>query len=126
MTIARTPYDALPAGLLDELAAAGLDARAVYDAIVLAIAEDLPGEDVTSAATIPAADRGAADFAAREPGVVAGLTVAALVFHYVMGDDVKITDRIPDGSTVAPGDVVMSDGASTTEFVPAPATDGEA
>jgi len=107
MTIARTPYDALPAGLLDELAAAGLDARAVYDAIVLAIAEDLPGEDVTSAATIPAADRGAADFAAREPGVVAGLTVAALVFHYVMGDDVKITDRIPDGSTVAPGDVVM-------------------
>ena len=107
MTIARTPYDALPAGLLDELTAAGLDARTVYDAIVLAIAEDLPGEDVTSAATIPAADRGVADFAAREPGVVAGLTVAALVFHYLMGDDVKITDRIPDGSTVAPGDVVM-------------------
>lgn len=107
MTIARTPYDALPAGLLEELAAAGLDARAVYDAIVLAIAEDLPGEDVTSAATIPATDRGVADFGAREPGVVAGLTVAALVFHYVMGDDVKVTDRIPDGSTVAPGDVVM-------------------
>lgn len=107
MTIARTPYDALPAGLLEELVAAGLDARAVYDAIVLAIAEDLPGEDVTSAATIPATDRGVADFGAREPGVVAGLTVAALVFHYVMGDDVKVTDRIPDGSTVAPGDVVM-------------------
>lgn len=107
MTIARTPYDALPAGLLEELVAAGLDARAVYDAIVLAIAEDLPGEDVTSAATIPATDRGVADFGAREPGVVAGLGVAALVFHYVMGDDVKVTDRIPDGSTVAPGDVVM-------------------
>ena len=107
MTIARTPYDLLPAGLLEELDVAGLDARAVYDAIVLAIAEDLPGEDVTSAATIPATDRGVADFAAREPGVVAGLPVAALVFHYVMGDDVKVTDRIPDGSTVAPGDVVM-------------------
>ena len=107
MTIARTPYDALPAGLFEELAVAGLDPSAVYDAIVLAIAEDLPGEDVTSAATIPASDRGVADFAAREPGVVAGLTVAAMVFHYVMGDDVKVTDRIADGSTVAPGDVVM-------------------
>ena len=107
MTIARTPYDALPAGLLDELKLAGLDPRAVYDAVVLAIAEDLPGEDVTSEATIPVTARGTADLAAREPGVVAGLTVAALVFHYVMGDDVKITDRAVDGSPVAPGDVVM-------------------
>jgi len=107
VTIARTPYDALPAGLLDELKLAGLDPRAVYDAVVLAIAEDLPGEDVTSEATIPVTARGTADLAAREPGVVAGLTVAALVFHYVMGDDVKITDRAVDGSPVAPGDVVM-------------------
>ncbi|GAB3790073.1 carboxylating nicotinate-nucleotide diphosphorylase [Nocardioides ungokensis] len=107
MTIVRTPYDALPAGLLGELTLAGLDARSVYDAVVLAIAEDLPGEDVTSAATIPDTARGTADLATREPGVVAGLTVAALVFHYVMGDDVKVTDRVADGSTVAPGDVVM-------------------
>jgi len=107
VTIVRTPYDALPAGLLEELTLAGLDARSVYDAVVLAIAEDLPGEDVTSAATIPDTARGTADLAAREPGVVAGLTVAALVFHYVMGDDVKVADRVADGSTVAPGDVVM-------------------
>lgn len=104
---ARTPYDALPETLLDELEAAGLDPKAVYDAVVLAIAEDLPGEDVTSAATIPADARGVADFAAREPGVVAGLTVAALVLHYVLGDEVTVSDRLPDGSRVAAGDVVM-------------------
>jgi nicotinate-nucleotide pyrophosphorylase (carboxylating) len=46
-------------------------------------------------------------FAAREAGVVAGLGVAALVFHEVMGDTVTVTDRVPDGTRVAPGDVVM-------------------
>ena len=74
------PYDALPAGILDELEDAGLDARTVYDAVVLALAEDLPASggqsDVTSVATIPEDARGVADFAAREPGVVAGLTLA--------------------------------------------------
>ncbi|GAA2148675.1 carboxylating nicotinate-nucleotide diphosphorylase [Nocardioides koreensis] len=104
---ARTPYDALPSALLAELEAAGLDPRAVYDSIVTAVAEDLPGDDVTSAATIPATARGVADFATREPGVVAGLPVAAMVFHYVMGDAVTITDRLPDGTGVRPGDVVM-------------------
>ncbi len=74
-----TSYDDLPAALLDELTEAGLDPRAVYDDIVGALEEDLPGgaEDVTSAATIPADARGSADFAAREAGVVAGLGVAA-------------------------------------------------
>jgi nicotinate-nucleotide pyrophosphorylase (carboxylating) len=105
--IARTPYDALPPALIEELGDAGLDPRAIYDAVVLAVAEDLPGADVTSAATIPASARGVADFAAREPGVVAGLTLAALVFHAVMGEDVEITDRLPEGTRVRPGDVVM-------------------
>ena len=104
---ARTPYDALPSALLAELETAGLDPKAVYDSIVTAVAEDLPGDDVTSSATIPATAHGVADFATREPGVVAGLPVAAMVFHYVMGDAVTITDRLPDGTRVLPGDVVM-------------------
>ena len=105
------PYDALPAGILDELEDAGLDARTLYDAVVLALAEDLPASggqsDVTSVATIPEDARGVADFAAREPGVVAGLTVAVLVCHVVMGDDVTVTDRLADGGRVAAGDVLM-------------------
>jgi nicotinate-nucleotide pyrophosphorylase (carboxylating) len=105
--IARTPYDALPPALLEELSDAGLDPKAIYDAVVLTIGEDLPGDDVTSAATIADTARGVADFAAREPGVVAGLTLVAVVFHYVMGDDVEIADRLADGTRVRPGDVVM-------------------
>ena len=104
-----TSYDELPPDLLAELQAAGLDPRAVYDDVVGALDEDLPGgaEDVTSAATIPADQKGSAVLAAREPGVVAGLGIAALVFHCVLGDDVEVTDRLPDGTTVAAGDVVM-------------------
>ena len=109
MAIARTPYDALPPSVLDELEAAGVPARPVYDAIVLALEEDLPGgtTDVTSDATIPADALGVADFAAREPGIVAGLGLAELVFHYVIGRDVEVSGRVPDGRPVARGDVVM-------------------
>jgi nicotinate-nucleotide pyrophosphorylase (carboxylating) len=76
------------------------------------VLEDLPGGpqgvgDVTSVATIPADAHGTAVFAAREAGVVAGLGVAAVVFHYVLGDEVVVTDRVADGTTVAAGDVVM-------------------
>jgi nicotinate-nucleotide pyrophosphorylase (carboxylating) len=106
-----TSYDLLPDELLTELATAGLDPRAVHDAIIAALAEDLPadgpGVDVTSEATIPAELRGDADFAAREDGVVAGLGIAELVFVHVLGGDVEITDRVPDGTRVSAGDVVM-------------------
>src|SRR4051794_31202293 len=95
-----TPYD-------DELAAAGLDPAAVLAQVRAALAEDLPGVDVTSVATIAPEAQGSGVFAAREAGVVAGLGVAALVFHEVMGDSVTVSDRLPDGTRVEPGDVVM-------------------
>lgn len=95
-----TPYDA-------ELRAAGLDPEAIGRQVREALAEDLPGPDVTSLATIGPEVRGSGVFAAREPGVVAGLGVAALVFHEVMGETVEVTDRVPDGTRVRPGDVVM-------------------
>lgn len=107
--IARTPYDALPVALVEEIAAAGLDPRAVYDHVVLAFEEDLPGgaDDVTSAA-MPDMGEAVADFAAREPGVVAGLAIAELAFAYALGDTVKVTGRVPDGTPVQPGDVVLT------------------
>ncbi|MCW2787054.1 MAG: hypothetical protein JWP74_3571 [Marmoricola sp.] len=109
-TIAATPYDALPEDLLDELRAAGLDPVPVYAAIVGALAEDLPpdgtGVDVTSEATL-SDEIVTAEFGAREDGVVAGLGIAALVFAYVVGDAAAITDRLPDGTRVVAGDVVL-------------------
>jgi nicotinate-nucleotide pyrophosphorylase (carboxylating) len=99
-----TWYDAL----VEELRGAGLDPDAVVTAIDAALEEDLPGGavDVTSVATIPADATGAGVFAAREPGVVAGLGIAALVFLRVSAD-VVVDDRLPEGSRVAAGDVVM-------------------
>ncbi len=104
-----TAYDDLPPDLLDELTEARLDPRAVYEQILGALEEDLPGgaDDVTSTATIPADAQGTADFAARQGGVVAGLGIAGLVFAVVLGDEVSVTDRVPDGSRVEPGDPVL-------------------
>lgn len=107
--IARTPYDALPAALVEEISKAGLDPRAIHHHVALAFEEDLPGaaDDVTSAA-MPDMGRAVADFVAREPGVVAGLAIAELAFVYALGDTVQVTGRVADGTRVAPGDVVLT------------------
>lgn len=107
--IARTPYADLPRPLLEELAEAGLDPRDVYEMVVRAFDEDLPkgGVDVTSAA-MPPMGEGTGDIGSRRPGVVAGLAVAELVFVYALGDAVEIVARVPDGSHVVAGDVVMT------------------
>jgi nicotinate-nucleotide pyrophosphorylase (carboxylating) len=99
----------LPESLVRELGQAGLDPVAVLEQVVRALEEDLPGgaEDATSVATVDATARARGDVAAREHGVVAGLGVAAAAFHHLLGDDVQVTGRVPEGSRVAPGDVVM-------------------
>ncbi len=103
-----TPFPEIPIGLRRELDEGGLDAVEVYDLVVAALDEDVPGGDVTSVATIAADARGIADFNAREPGVVAGLGVAELVFRVVLGADVDVPLRIPDGTAVNPGDAVLT------------------
>lgn len=108
MTIARTPFADLPTALLTELADAGLDPRRVYDGVVDAVDEDLPGPDVTSEATIPADATGWADLASRADGVLAGGAVAELVFRFVVGEPAELTRPVSDGRHVVRGDVVMS------------------
>jgi nicotinate-nucleotide pyrophosphorylase (carboxylating) len=103
-----TPYPQLPGALLDELAGAGLDPRRVYDLVAAAVAEDLPGEDVTSAATITSDEPAAADLVARADGVVAGLAVAELVFRYLGGTAVDVKRQAADGDLVRRGDVLLS------------------
>jgi len=101
-------YDDLPAALVDELAAAGLDPAQVYADVAAAVAEDLPGDDVTSWATIPAEETATADFVAREDGVAAGLAVAEVVFRHVLGNDIELERPVADGTRVARGDVLLS------------------
>lgn len=100
-------FEGVPEALRSELAAAGLDPRRVYDDVVAAVVEDLPGEDVTSVATIDAAARATAQLVARADGVVAGIAVADLVFA-VVAPDADTDAVVADGQRVARGDVLMT------------------
>ena len=91
------------------LAEAGLDASLVADLVQRALAEDLDGGvDVTSVATVPAEQRAVLDLAARQDGVTCGAWVAAAVFDLVSDHDAVAEVRIPDGSQVRAGDVIVS------------------
>ena len=109
--IARTAYEALPEPLVVRLVESGLDPLAVHTLVAAAIEEDLAegpvADDVTSAATVPAAAQGRGVMAAREAGVVAGLDVAALVFCYVLGEDLAHLSKVPDGARVSGGEAVL-------------------
>jgi nicotinate-nucleotide pyrophosphorylase (carboxylating) len=108
MTPPGTPYHAVPRELLAELADAGLDPREVYDGVVRALAEDVPTEDTTSLATVPADAAALADLIARADGVLAGVPVAELVLHYVVGDALEVHRLLSDGGRVRRGDVVLT------------------
>jgi nicotinate-nucleotide pyrophosphorylase (carboxylating) len=81
----------------------------VADLVRRALAEDLTeAGDVTTLATVPAEAAGVARIAAREPGVVAGLPVAAAVFAAVGGGQVGFDAHVADGAAVGPGDVLAT------------------
>jgi nicotinate-nucleotide pyrophosphorylase (carboxylating) len=85
-----------------QLIEAGLDPDAVAGLLRMAVAEDLMGGiDVTSTATIPAEQRSVATFGAREPGIVAGLPVAAAVIETVCGGEASDVELlVADASPV--------------------------
>jgi len=100
-------------GIAEAITVAGLDLAAVVDLVDRALAEDLDGgTDVTSIATVPAAQQGALDLVARAPGVVAGIPVAALVFDRVGAlsgaGRVHVDMRMTDGAAVVHGDVLLT------------------
>ncbi|GAA1477893.1 carboxylating nicotinate-nucleotide diphosphorylase [Nocardioides aestuarii] len=115
----------VPLELREEIVAAGLDYSEVLDHVVQALQEDLPGEhdvDTTSVATIADDAVAVGDFNAREPGVVAGLGVAALAFALVAGDRVTVSGRVADGTRVEPGDVVMTVAGNARDLLTAERT----
>ena len=120
--LAHTPYDEMPEGLLAELDEAGVDARWTYDAVSRAIAEDVPTEDVTSAATIDPAHTSTAHLVARADGVVAGLAVAELVLRHVVGADVDVRRLTRDGDVVTRGEVLLRATGPTARLLTAERT----
>ncbi|GAB3443720.1 hypothetical protein GCM10027570_12120 [Streptomonospora sediminis] len=108
----------------------GGGAAGILDRVHTALREDLslpggaggPGTDVTTAATIPAAQVRTADVVARAGGVVAGLPAAELVFAAVTGGVLEVERHAADGDRVARGDVLMSVTARTRDLLTAERT----
>jgi nicotinate-nucleotide pyrophosphorylase (carboxylating) len=103
-----------------DLTGTGLSEAWVAELVERTLAEDLTGgaplpsapdlavaHDVTSAATVPAAQLGAADLVARADGVVAGLPVAARVFTR-LAPGATLTPGAADGDRVTRGDVLLT------------------
>jgi nicotinate-nucleotide pyrophosphorylase (carboxylating) len=91
----------------------GPDAAAVRRVVAAALDEDLgpaPGRDVTTQATVPPDETGTADLVARAAGVLAGVVVVPEVLAQVAGrlglPAPALDVMLPDGSTLARGDVV--------------------
>lgn len=103
---------------------AGLDPDDVAASVRSFVAEDLMGGvDVTSVATIPAAQRSVATFGARQDGVVAGLPVVAAVVDTVCGDESSDLEYlVDDGDRVVAGDAVARVTAPTRTMLTAERT----
>jgi nicotinate-nucleotide pyrophosphorylase (carboxylating) len=102
------PVPGLNPEIAAQLRAARLDPDTVRSVVEAALAEDLAGGiDVTTACTVPAAERGRAELVARTPGVVAGLPVAAAVF-WLVSTDVRATPLVADGDRIAAGQPVLT------------------
>jgi nicotinate-nucleotide pyrophosphorylase (carboxylating) len=74
--------------------------------IELAIAEDIGDGDHTSLASIPADAEGRMKLLVKEPGIIAGVEVAEMVFRR-LDPAVRLEILIPDGRRVAVGDIVF-------------------
>ena len=69
-----------------------------------ALAEDIGSGDVTTDWIIPAAQQSKAILIAKAPGVVAGLGVAAMVFH-LLDERIAFQPQVNDGAQLGIGDV---------------------
>ena len=72
----------------------------------LAYAEDIGDGDITTNNLIPPEANKTAILVAKESGVIAGLSVAEMVFKK-FDKDIKWNEKMPDGSLVNPGDVLV-------------------
>ncbi len=78
----------------------------VITLIQCAINEDLDGGDVTSEFFVSADAVTSSRIVARESGIMAGVAVAARVFHEVDARLI-VSDELPDGASFAKGDTLM-------------------
>lgn len=83
------------------------DLTQLKTAVRTALNEDIGSGDVTTLATIPAAQQSNGRFVAKASGIIAGLDVAALTFALV-NNSVQFTPTIADGDCVQPGQTIAT------------------
>jgi nicotinate-nucleotide pyrophosphorylase (carboxylating) len=98
-----------------------LPEKEVEDIIGKALDEDTAQGDVTSEALIPPDLAGRAEILVKEKGVLAGIDIAARVFHRV-DPQLKIDILIEDGTAVKSGDIVASIAGSVNAMLKAERT----
>ena len=72
-----------------------------------AIREDVGMGDITTSSIIDDTLTGSAEFLIKEAGVIAGLSVAALVFRFV-DEEIDFTPAVTDGARMAAGSVAAN------------------
>lgn len=118
----------MPAGFIGQVVADATLDLAITDEIRAlirtALDEDLRyGPDITTAATVPADATVDAAIVSRAYGVIAGVPVVRAVFDEVIGSgSYEVTSSIADGTSVAPGDVVLALTAPTRALLTAERT----
>lgn len=78
----------------------------IDDLLTLAFAEDIGDGDHTTLSTIPADAMGRQQLIIKEPGILAGVEIAKMVFAK-FDDSLKVTTFLKDGDAVKPGDVAF-------------------
>ena len=71
-----------------------------------ALIEDVGPGDFTSLSTVPTDKRGIAQLLVKDHGIIAGVELAAIIFHEVDSEMVCRT-FIPDGQRIEPGQIVL-------------------
>ncbi|MBW0091046.1 carboxylating nicotinate-nucleotide diphosphorylase [Pseudonocardia sp. KRD-184] len=101
---------------------AGPDLDDLRRVVATALEEDLRyGPDATTEATVPAGAIAVGAFAARRPGVLAGVPAVLAVLDAVVGDH-EVLSTAADGDRVGPGDAALTVRAPVRTFLTAERT----
>lgn len=83
-----------------------LDHRVIEPFILRALQEDIGFGDITTNSIVPYEQKAKGILVMKEPGILAGLPVAELVFK-TLDPDVQLTARAKDGDAVAAGQAIL-------------------
>ncbi|WP_018131745.1 carboxylating nicotinate-nucleotide diphosphorylase [Effusibacillus pohliae] len=95
-----------------------LDLRVIKPYISRALEEDIGFGDITTNSIVPPEQQAKASLVMKEPGILAGLPIAELVFK-TMDSGLRLTPRAKDGDAVAAGQAILEIAGSARSILTA-------